>query len=62
MTSTAKPWHVVLGAVLAAFGYWSYFVTLAPLPADMQEARGVIASAEANSHMWFGLRRGRRPK
>ncbi|NUS59433.1 MAG: hypothetical protein HOQ01_00655 [Lysobacter sp.] len=39
----------MLGAALAVFGYSMFFNTLAPLPTDLQTARGSIASAEANS-------------
>ena len=40
--------YILLGAALAIFGYWSYFITLAPMPAPLMEASGSVSAAEAN--------------
>jgi len=39
---------VVLSAALSVFGFWSFAVTLAPIPGPLLAESGTIASAEAH--------------
>jgi hypothetical protein len=45
----ANLFYIVLSAVLAVFGYWSFVITLKPIPEPLLEAFGQVAAAEANS-------------
>ncbi|HEV7269115.1 hypothetical protein [Pseudoxanthomonas sp.] len=39
---------VILSAALSVFGFWSFAVTLAPIPGQLLTESGTIASAEAH--------------
>ena len=40
--------YALLSVALAIFGYWSFFITLEPMPTPLMEASGSVSAAEAN--------------
>lgn len=44
----ANLFYSVLSVALAVFGFWSFFITLRPMPAPLLEASGTVIAAEAN--------------